>query len=197
MKKSNIKQYIFLGILALVFISGCSSFNSLSSKDEEINKQWQQVEVRYQARLDKTGNLLAIVEKAGAFEKGTLIEVMEARSAATQVKISVDELTPENIAKFQKAQNALGSSLGRLMAVAENYPQLQTIDAFRDFQAEYASMENTISRERNLFNEAVGDYNTSLRKFPRNLWARLFDFSKRAYFKSDEGSQKAPDIKNM
>ena len=197
MKKSTIILLSIVGLFVLVLGNGCSSYNSMSSQDEGITQQWKQVEVAYQARMDKTKNLLAIVQKAANFEKGTLKEVMEARAAATQVKINVDQLTPENVAKFQKAQDAFGSSLGRLMAVAENYPQLQTVGAFRDFQAQYEGMENRIATERRYFNEAVGSYNTSIRKLPRKIWASMFDFERRGYFEASQGASNAPDISNM
>ncbi|MBP6460482.1 MAG: LemA family protein [Crocinitomicaceae bacterium] len=197
MKKSTIILLSVVGLFVLVLGNGCSSYNSMSSQDEGITQQWKQVEVAYQARMDKTKNLLAIVQKAANFEKGTLKEVMEARAAATQVKINVDQLTPENVAKFQKAQDAFGSSLGRLMAVAENYPQLQTVGAFRDFQAQYEGMENRIATERRYFNEAVGSYNTSIRRLPRKIWASMFDFERRGYFEASRGASNAPDISNM
>jgi LemA protein len=197
MKKSSIILYSILGVFVLIMFNGCSSYNALSKQDEGINGQWQQVEVSYQARMDKTKNLLAIVEKAADFEKGTLKEVMEARSAATQIKLSVDDLTPENLAKFQKAQEAFGSSLGRLMAVAENYPQLKSVDAFRDFQTQYEGMENRISTERRRFNDVVQKYNTSIRVLPRKIWASLFGFEKRGYFEAAEEASSAPDISNM
>ena len=197
MKKSTIILLSVVGLFVLVLGNGCSSYNSMSSQDEGITQQWKQVEVAYQARMDKTKNLLAIVQKAANFEKGTLKEVMEARAAATQVNINVDQLTPENVAKFQKAQDAFGSSLGRLMAVAENYPQLQTVGAFRDFQAQYEGMENRIATERRYFNEAVGSYNTSIRRLPRKIWASMFDFERRGYFEASRGASNAPDISNM
>lgn len=197
MKKSTIVLLSILGLVVLLLGNGCSSYNSLSTSDEGITQQWKQVEVAYQARMDKTKNLLAIVQKAANFEKSTLKEVMEARSAATQVRLNVDQLTPENVAKFQKAQDAFGSSLGRLMAVAENYPQLQSVGAFRDFQAQYEGMENRISTERMRFNEQVGNYNTAIRRLPKKIWASLFDFERRGYFEASKGSSNAPDISNM
>ena len=197
MKKSNIILLSVLGAFVLILGNGCSSFNTLSSKDEAINLQWKQVEVQYEARMAKTKNLLAIVQKAANFESNTLKEVMEARSQATQVRISVDDLSPENIAKYQKAQDNFGSSLGRLMAVAENYPTLQSVQAFRDFQSQYEGMENAISTERRRFNESVGDYNTSIRRLPRKIWANLFGFEKRGYFESQKEAATAPDIENM
>lgn len=191
------KSYLVLGGIAVILLFVWTAFNGLSKADEGINKQWQQVEVAYQARMDKTKNLLKIVEGAAEFEKGTLKEIVEARSNATSIKLSVDELTPENLAKFQKAQDALGQSLGRLMAISENYPSLKAVDGYRDFQAQYEGMENRIATERKRFNDVVGSYNASIRTFPRNLLAGMFGFEKRAYFESAEGSENAPDIGDM
>ncbi len=197
MNKSTIILLSVLGALMLVFMNGCSAYNSMVTKEEGVTAQWQQVEVAYQARMDKTKNLLEIVQSAGDFEKSTLNEVIEARSKATSIQLSVDELTPENLAKFQKAQESFGSSLGRLMAIAENYPQLQTVTAFRDFQAQYEGMENRIATERRRFNETGRDYNTYIRRFPKNVWAGMFGFEKKAYFESTEGADVAPDIKSL
>jgi LemA protein len=197
MKKSSIILLAIGGLIMLLGFGGCGSYNKMATADEGVTQQWQQVEVAYQARMDKTKNLLAIVEKAGAFEKSTLLEVMNARASATQVKINVDELTPENIAKFEKAQNAFGSSLGRLMAVSENYPNLKAVDAFRDFQAQYEGMENRIATERRRFNDNVGVFNAMIRRFPANIWAGLFGFEKRGYFQSAEGAETAPDVSEM
>lgn len=186
-----------IALILILFMHGCSTYNSMVKKDEGVIGQWQQVEVAYQARMDKTKNLLEIVKGAADFEKSTLMEVVEARSKATSIQLSVDDLTEENIAKFQKAQDALGSSLGRLMAIAENYPQLKAVDAFRDFQAQYEGMENRISTERRRFNESAQDFNTTIRRFPSNIYAGLFGFEKKAYFKASEGADEAPDIKDM
>ena len=197
MKRSTIVLLVVAGLFLLIGFNGCGSYNSMVTKDEGVTGQWQQVEVAYQARMDKTKNLFEIVQGAADFEKGTLKEVMEARSAATQIKLTADDLTPEKMAAFEKAQASFGQSLGRLMAVAENYPQLQAVGAFRDFQAQYEGMENRIATERRRFNEVAQDLNTYIRKFPRNIWAGMFGFDKRAYFESVEGADTAPDIKSM
>lgn len=197
MKKGTIVLLAIVGFFLLIGFNGCSSYNSMVTMDEGVTAQWQQVEVAYQARMDKTKNLFEIVQSAADFEKGTLKEVMEARSRATSITINADNLTPEKLAEFEKAQNAFGSSLGRLMAVAENYPQLQSVQAFRDFQAQYEGMENRISTERMRFNDAAKDYNTYIRRFPRNIWAGAFNFDPRGYFQSQEGAENAPDIKSM
>lgn len=197
MKKGTIVLLSVLGFFTLISFNGCSTFNTLSTKDEAVTGQWQQVEVAYQARMDKTKNLFEIVQGAADFEKQTLTDVIAARSKATSINIDASNLSPEKMAEFQKAQDAFGTSLGRLMAVAEQYPQLQAVGAFRDFQAQYEGMENRIATERRRFNEFAQDFNTSIRRFPRNIWAGIFDFNRRGYFESSEGAEVAPDIKSM
>ncbi len=198
MSTSRIAMFVGLGFLLIVFMNGCGSYNSMVTKDENLSGQWKQIEVAYQARMDKTKNLLAIVKKSGDYEQGTLQQVMEARSKATSIQLSVDDLTPENLKKFQAAQSQLGASLGRLMAISENYPNLKAMDGFRDLQSQYEGIENRISTQRLRFNEAVKDYNTYIRKFPRNLWAKTFGFErKEIYFDANEGAEDAPDIESM
>jgi LemA protein len=197
MKKGTIILLIVVGLILLIAFNGCSSYNSMVTQQEGVTAQWQQVEVAYQARMDKTKNLFEIVQSSADFEKGTLKEVMEARSRATSIQLTANDLTPEKMAEFEKAQNAFGASLGRLIAVAENYPQLQTTAAFRDFQAQYEGMENRIATERRRFNEVAQEYNTYIRRFPKNIWAGLFNFDKKAYFESQTGAETAPDIKSM
>lgn len=194
--KRLLKWWPFM-LVALLFFHGCSTYNSLVKKEEGVTAQWQQVEVAYQARMDKTENLLEIVKGAAEFEKGTLNEVISARSKATSIQLSADDLTEENLRKFQKAQESFGNSLGRLMAIAENYPNLKAVEAFRDFQAQYEGMENRIATERRRFNESCQMYNTSIRRFPSNIYAQMFGFDKKAYFQSSEGAEKAPKIKDM
>jgi LemA protein len=197
MKRPKNSYLIIGGILLLIFFNGCSSYNSMVTKEEGVTAQWQQVEVAYQARMDKTKNLFEIVLANAEFERGTLKEIIDARSNATKIQLNVENLTEENLAKYQKAQDQFGQSLGRLMAIAENYPQLKANDAFQSFQAQYEGMENRIATERVRFNEGGRDYNTYIRRFPRNIWAGLFGFEKKAYFQSVEGAEKAPDIKSM
>lgn len=197
MKRSTIVLAL-IGLFVLMFgVKACNTQKALASMDEGVTAQWRQVEVAYQARMDKTKNLFEIVQASADFEKSTLKEVMEARSKATSVQINADNLTPEKIAEFEKAQNAFGSSLGRLMAVSENYPQLQAVQGFRYFQAQYEGMENRISTERMRFNEAVQNLNTYIRQFPTNIFAGMFGYQKRAYFEAQAGADTAPDIKSM
>ena len=197
MKQSTIILLVIAALLLLIGFNGCGTYNKIVTMDEGVTGQWKQVEVAYQARMDKTKNLFEIVQSAADFEKGTLQAVMEARSKATSIQLKAEDLTPEKLAAFEKAQGAFGQSLGRLMAVAENYPQLQSVQAFRDFQAQYEGMENRISTERRRFNEVAQELNTYIRVFPKNIWAGIFGFQKRAYFASQEGAETAPDIKGM
>src|ERR1043165_1369529 len=197
MKKGTIILAVLGLFVLLVGFNGCSSYNNMVTMDEGVTAQWQQVEVAYQARMDKTTNLFEIVQSAADFEKTTLTAVMEARSRASSIQIDPSKLTPENIEQFEKAQGAFSGALSRLMAVAENYPQLQSVQAFRDFQAQYEGMENRISTERMRFNEMARDFNTYVRRFPKNIWAGMFGFEKKGYFQSDEGAEKAPSIKSM
>lgn len=197
MKRGTIILLVIGGLALLLAFNGCSSYNSMVTMEEGVTAQWQQVEVAYQARMDKTKNLFEIVQSSADFEKSTLKEVVEARSKATSIQIDPSNITPEQLQAFEKAQGAFGASLGRLMAISENYPQLQSTAAFRDFQAQYEGMENRISTERRRFNEVAQEYNTSIRRFPRNIWAGLFNFDKKAYFQSQEGAETAPDIGSM
>ena len=197
MKKGTIALLVVLGLIVLIAFNGCSTFNSLGKKDEAVTGQWKQVEVAYQARMDKTKNLFEIAQSGAEYEKSTLTAVIEARSKATSIKIDADNLTEEKLAEFQKAQDAFGSSLGRLMAISESYPQLMAVQSFRDLQTQYEGMENRIATERRRFNEMAQDYNTSIRMFPRKIWAGLFGFEKRAYFSASAGAEDAPDIKGM
>jgi len=193
------KSYIVWGIvILLVLIIGLwlkSGYNNMVTMNEGVSAQWKQVEVAYQARMDKTKNLLEIVKGAANFEKSTLQAVVEARSKATSIQIDADNLTPEKLAEFQKAQASFGSSLGRLMAIAENYPQLKAVESFRDFQAQYEGMENRIAVERRKFNEVVQTYNTYIRRFPNNMLSGMFGFEKKAYFEAEKGAEKAPQVK--
>jgi LemA protein len=194
------RNIVLLGILALLLFAGfnaCSSRNSMVVKQEGTTAQWQQVEVAYQARMDKTKNLLEIVKGASNFEQKTLTDIVEARAKVGSIKIDPTNITPEKLKEFQAAQDNLGGAIGRLMVISEQYPTLQSLQGWRDFQTQYEGMENRISTERRKFNEVVQDYNTYIRLFPRNIWAGIFNFVTKPYFDSKPGSEDAPDIKDM
>ena len=186
---------ILLGVLLLLVFSMCGTYNTTVKKDESVKKAWSQVENQYQRRADLIPNLVNTVKGYANFEQQTLQAVVEARANATRVTIKADELTPENIQRFEQAQGALSSSLGRLLAVAENYPDLKANQSFLSLQTQLEGTENRIAVERKNFNEVVNEFNAYIRQFPTNLIAGIFGFSPKGYFQAAAGSEKAPEVK--
>lgn len=191
MKKSII---IILAVVVLLVIWGVSTYNSLISMEENVNGQWANVETQYQRRADLIPNLVNTVKGYATHEQQTLEQVVEARSRATQITVNPDDLTPEKLAQYQKAQGAVTSALGRLLAITENYPDLKANQNFLELQAQLEGTENRINVARKNFNDAAQAYNTSIRRFPKNIFAGMFGFDKKAYFEADEGSEKAPKV---
>ena len=191
----NIVWAVLGFLLLLTAYSGCSTFNRLSKMDEAVTAKWHQVENVYQRRADLIPNLVNTVQGYADFEKSTLTAVVEARAKATSVHMDAEHLDEESLKKFQEAQAGLGSSLSRLLVVAEQYPELKANQNFLSLQAELEGTENRIANERRMFNDAAQEFNSSARLFPANIWAGLFHFSRRAYFESAEGADKAPTVK--
>jgi LemA protein len=182
-----------LVVVAAMSLSSCS-YNSMVQMDENVKAKWGVVQSQYQRRSDLIPNLVASVKGAANFEKSTLTAVIEARAKATAVQVDPSKLTPESIKAFQAAQGELGSALGRLMVVTENYPTLKTNENFLGLQAQIEGTENRISVARNDFNSAVQDFNTKIRSFPANLTAKMFGFSEKGYFQAEAGADKAPKV---
>ncbi len=180
-------------LLGAITLSSCG-YNSMVEKDESITKAWANVETQYQRRSDLIPNLVATVKGYADFEQETLTAVIEARSKATSVNIKADELSPDNIAKFQEAQSELSGALSRLLVSVERYPDLKASSQFSQLQAQLEGTENRISVARDKFNATVQDYNTYIRKFPKNIVANMFDFETRGYFEAEEGSDQAPEV---
>ncbi|NDW11687.1 LemA family protein [Bacteroides sp. 214] len=191
MKKSVI---ILIVIVIVLGIWGASSYNGMVSMEENVSTQWSQVENQYQRRADLIPNLVNTVKGYATHEQSTLEGIMEARSKATQVTIDPSNLTPEAIANYQKAQGEIGAALGRLLAVSEAYPDLKANQNFLELQAQLEGTENRINVARNSFNETARNYNTAIRKFPKNIMAGLFGFEKRPYFEAAEGTEHAPTV---
>src|SRR5688572_29872817 len=189
------RKYIIWGVIALLVIYLISLYNGLVSMRESVNKAWANVESQYQRRADLVPNLVSTVQGAADFEKSTLQAVVDARARATSIQIDPNKLTPEKLQEFQQAQGALSTAIGRLLAVAENYPQLKAVDAFRDLQSQLEGTENRITESRRQFNEVAQGYNTGIARFPKNIIAKLFGFPAKPYFESDKGSEKAPEVK--
>jgi LemA protein len=197
MKRSTIILAVLVLFFAIAGMNGCSSYNKLVTMEETVGGAWSEVENQYQRRSDLIPNIVATVQAEADFEKGTLEAVINARASATKVTMNVDELTPENIEKYNQAQQQVSSALARLLVVAEAYPNLQTNASFKNLQVDLEGTENRISTARMRFNESVQEYNISVRRFPRNIWAGLFGFDKKGYFESDEGADQAPDVKEL
>jgi LemA protein len=185
---------IFLVVAAVLVLWAIGSRNTLAGKDQDVKAQWAKVQTQYQRRSDLIPNLVKTVQGAANFEKSTLNEVISARASATQIKLDADDLTPENMAKFQAAQSQLQGALSRLMAVAENYPNLKTTEQFGQLQSQLEGTENRITVARDDFNTVVRGYNGSVVSFPNNILAGLFGYKEKGYFEADAGSQKAPTI---
>ncbi len=191
----NTKNLTLIIIAALVIFlggCGCNSYNGLVNGDQNVKKVWSDVETNYQRRTDLYSSVIKTIQGSANFEKSTLKEVMAARASATQVKVDIND--PETLQKFQAAQGQLQSSFGRLMAVAEAYPDLKTTKSFQDFQTQIEGTENRINIARKDYNASVQGYNLQVKRFPNNIFAGLFHFTEKAYYKSDPGSEKAPEI---
>ncbi|MBK8144745.1 MAG: LemA family protein [Bacteroidetes bacterium] len=186
---------IVLAILAVIFFVGKSSYNGLITKDEDVKKTWAEVQNQYQRRSDLIGNLVNTVKGAANFEQKTLTDVINARASATQMKIDINDATPEKMAAYQAAQGQLGQALGRLMMITENYPTLKANQNFLDLQAQLEGTENRVTVARKDFNESVQTYNTKVRSFPTNLFAGMVGLKVRPTFEADAASQKAPEVK--
>lgn len=181
-------------VVLAIFLWAKNAYNSLVTGDEQVSAAWSQVENVYQRRADLIPNLVATVKGYASHEQETLERVIAARSKATQVTIDPDSLSEEEIARFQAAQGELGSALGRLLMITENYPELKANENFRELQAQLEGTENRIATERMKYNEAARKYNTSVRSFPRNIIASMFNFSTKGYFKAAEGAETAPKV---
>lgn len=188
------KKWIWLGVAVVVAIFFYATYNGFVNKEEQLKKAWSNVETQYQRRADLIPNLVNTVKGYATHESKTLEEVTEARARATSINLSADDLTPENLARFQQAQAQVRSALGRLIAVSESYPDLKANQNFLELQAQLEGTENRIAVARKDFNDAAQQYNLSVRRFPGNLVARLFGFEQKPYFESDEGTEKAPQV---
>lgn len=191
MKKWTIPAIVVGVIVVLALVVG-GMYNGLVSSRESVNTAWSNVQSQYQRRSDLIPNLVNTVKGASDFEKDTLTQVTEARAKATS--ITVDANNPEDIQRFQEAQGEVSSALSRLLAVAENYPQLKATEAYRDLQVQLEGTENRIAVARNDFNEVARGYNTKVQTFPTALVAGMMGFHTRPYFEADKGTETAPTV---
>ena len=198
MKSKNITLWVVLGILAVVAVWGFSSYNSLVGQEENVDKTWANVQNQYQRRSDLIPNLVATVKGYSEHESSTLESVTAARAGLLEAKESADgvEDPQGNIAAFQKAQSKLQSAMGiYINAVREAYPDLKANENFRDLQVQLEGTENRIATARGRYTQTVADYNTSIKKFPTNIYAGWFGFEPQPQFKADDAAQRAPEVK--
>ena len=191
MKKST---WIILGVVAVILVWAVSSYNGLVKKDVKVAEAWANVETVYQRRADLIPNLVNTVKGYAAHEQETLQAVTEARANATSINIDPATATAEDMERYMAAQQEVGSALGRLIAIAENYPDLKANQNFLELQKQLEGTENRISTERRKYNEAVKEFNTSIRRFPTNLIAGMFGFEQQAMFEAQEGAEVAPQV---
>lgn len=193
------KTYIVWAVVALVVIIliavPWTSYNNMVTNQETVTTAWSNVESQYQRRADLIPNLVNTVKGYATHERETLEGVMNARAKATQVTVDPTNLTPEKLQQFQQAQGHLSTALGRLMVVAENYPNLKANENFSELQAQLEGTENRINESRRLYNEAVQVYNVGIRRFPAVIFARMFGFEPQTKFEADKAAEKAPEVK--
>jgi len=191
----NIKTIIGIGIVALLVFFSVGKYNSLVEQQQNVNQSWAQVENQYQRRSDLIPNLVNTVKGAADFEQQTLTNVIEARSKASSIQVSAEDLNnPQKLQQFQAAQKQLSGALSRLLVTVERYPELKANQNFRDLQVQLEGTENRIATERQRFNESVQQYNTSVQRFPNNIFAGIFGFDQKAYFEAEEGASEVPEV---
>jgi LemA protein len=184
---------VLVGII--VFLSVMSTYNNLVALDQDVTAKWAQVQNVYQRRADLVPNLVNTVKGYAGHEREVLEAVTESRSKVGSIRITQDMLNnPAELAKFQQAQDSLGSALSRLLLVVERYPDLKANQNFLELQSQLEGTENRIAVERKRFNESAQVYNTRMKQFPANVIAGIFSFKGKAYFEAAPGSEKAPVV---
>jgi LemA protein len=192
MSTSKLTLIVIAVLLLFLGGCGCNSYNGLVTVDQSVKTSWSNVETNYQRRTDLYNSVIKVIEGSANFEKSTLKEVINARANATRIQVDVNDSA--SLARYQQAQGQLQSSFSRLMAVAENYPDLKTTQQFKDFQTQIEGTENRINVARRDFNAAVNEYNLKVKRFPNNIFAGIFGYHEKPYYKSDPGSENAPEI---
>ena len=194
MKKWLIPAIVII-VLGFIIYNLTVGFNNTAvTNQENARLSWSNVESSYQRRNDLIGNLVKTVQGAADFERGTLTDVIEARSKATGMTIDPTNITPEQLAQFQQAQGGVTSALSRLLVTVERYPELKANQNFLQLQSQLEGTENRINVERNRYNESVTTYNTHIRVFPNSMFAGMFGFKKMVRYEADAGSEDAPDV---
>lgn len=194
MKKWLITLVVIGAIVLGLFGWAKNFYNTAIKLEEPTAEAWAKVESSYQRRNDLIGNLVKTVQGAADFERGTLKDVIEARSKATATTIDPSNITPDQLAKFNQAQSGLSSALSRLLVTVERYPDLKANQNFLELQSQLEGTENRINVARDRFNESIRPYNEHIKTFPNNVLAGFFNLDELSYYKAEAGSEKAPDV---
>jgi LemA protein len=191
------RKLLFMLFLSTTALLGGCGYNTLQTTDEQIKASWSELLNQYQRRADLIPNLVNVIKGAAAFEEGVLTRVTEARARVGSIQATPELINdPQAFAKFQAAQGELSSALSRLLAVSENYPQLKTVEAYRDLLAQLEGTENRIAVARNRYIKAVQEYNVTVRRFPSNLTAMLFGYKVKPNFtvENEKALAKPPTV---
>lgn len=194
MKKSNIILLVIAVVIVIICFGGCSTYNGLVDKQETATTALADVQATYQRRADLIPNLAKTVQAYAKHEKETFEAVTKARASVGQIKLDAGSLTPEKMKQFEQAQGQLSEALGKLMVVAERYPELKANDNFHSLQVQLEGTENRINEARQKYNEAVQNYNQSVRRFPNVIFAGMFGFNRMEKFEASAGAEKAPEL---
>ncbi|WP_353480245.1 LemA family protein [Haliscomenobacter sp.] len=184
---------ILVGLMLL--FGGCSTYNGMVNSDEDVDNTWSKVQSAYQRRADLIPNLVNTVKGVANFEKSTLTAVVEARAKASSITIDPSTATPEQLAAFQQAQSGISQTLGRLMVISEQYPELKANQSFLELQSQLEGTENRIKVARDNYNDAATNFNKKIRRFPASLIAGMSGFHQRSQFQAEQNAQNAPDVK--
>ena len=186
---------IVIVVLGIIIYSLTIGFNNTAVvKQEDARLAWSNVESSYQRRNDLISNLVKTVQGAAEFERGTLTDVIEARSKATSINVDAENMTPEQMEQFRAAQGEVSSALSRLLVTVERYPELKANQNFLNLQSQLEGTENRINVARNRYNEATTEYNKYIRRFPNNIFVGFYGFDERPLYQADEGSEDAPEV---
>jgi len=188
-----ISVYIILGIVVALLIWGIVMYNHFIALVNRTKEAWSDIDVQLKRRYDLIPNLVETVKGYAVHERETFDAVTEARAKATSIEIDPSSVTPEQLKAFEQAELGLESALGRLLAVAENYPELKANENFLELQRELADTENKIQAARRFYNGNVRDLNTGLEQFPGNIIGSMFHFEKREFFELEEDQQAAKE----
>ena len=194
MKKSNIILLVIAVVIVLICFGGCKAYNGMVDKQEAATTALADVQATYQRRADLIPNLAKTVQAYAKHERETFEAVTKARASVGQIKLDANNLTPEKMKQFEQAQGQLSEALGKLMVVAEKYPELKANENFHSLQIQLEGTENRINEARQQYNAAVQDYNQTVRRFPNVIFAGMFGFNRMEKFEAAAGAEKAPEV---